>query len=455
MESKKLGARLWVAIILIGLIGQLAWAIENQYINLWVFSQTGDANHISWMTTASAIVATATTFFMGALSDKLGKRKLFIALGYTIWGVMVSLFGVMSLKNLLPLNGNDYAKAFLAVGIMNVVVDCLMTFFGSTSNDAAFNAFVTDQTNEKNRPLVESIISVMPLFAMAIMFVVGGMLGLPGAMGEAESATDFAIRISEPWFIFFLAVGILTTAVGVACFFLLPKDNIAPSRDEKYIKKLVTGFLPKTIKSNVGFYLVLLTFLFFNIAVDSFMPYYLVYFQSTLGIVEGDFFSAMAIIIGVSSAIVIALGAFLDRIGKMKVIFPAILVMGGGALGFFLCGAEKPLAILSGVLLMTGYLVGTAALGAELRDQTPKNDVGSTQGVRMVFCVLLPMAIGANLSTAAFQSKYENEFGQIVAKPDKWMFIVTLGAALLAIIPAVVLVLYKRKKQNQEANVTE
>ena len=454
MENKKLGPRLWAAIILVGLVGQLAWAIENQYINLWVFSQTGDAKHITWMTTASAIVATATTFFMGALSDKLGKRKLFISLGYVIWGVMVALFGVMSLTNMLPLAGNDYAKAFFIVGIMNVIVDCMMTFFGSTANDAAFNAFVTDRTNEKNRPFVESVISVMPLFAMAIMFVLGGVLGIPGAAKEGESATEFALRISSPWFIFFLIVGILTVAVGIACFFLLPKDTIAPARGEKYIKKLVVGFLPKTIKANVGFYLVLLTFLCFNIAVDSFMPYYLVYFQSSLGIVEGDFFGAMAIIIGVSSAIVITLGAFLDKIGKMKVIFPAMFVMAGGALGFFLCGANKPWAIISGVLLMTGYLVGTAGLGAELRDQTPENDVGSTQGVRMVFCVLLPMAIGSNLSNFAFRSTYENEFGQLVDKPDKWMFIVTISAALLAIIPAIALTIYKKKRANQ-ANVTK
>ena len=36
MENKKLGAKLWIAIILIGIAGQLSWAIENQYINLWV-----------------------------------------------------------------------------------------------------------------------------------------------------------------------------------------------------------------------------------------------------------------------------------------------------------------------------------------------------------------------------------------------------------------------------------
>ena len=47
-----LGKRVWLSIILVGFIGQLAWAIENQYINLWVYSQSGDANHINWMTNA-------------------------------------------------------------------------------------------------------------------------------------------------------------------------------------------------------------------------------------------------------------------------------------------------------------------------------------------------------------------------------------------------------------------
>ena len=59
-------------------------------------------------------------------------------------------------------------SASLMVGIVNTVVDCVMTFFGSTSNDACFNAHVTDVTNEHNRPKVESILSVM--------LVAGGVL---------------------------------------------------------------------------------------------------------------------------------------------------------------------------------------------------------------------------------------------------------------------------------------
>ena len=165
-NEKRLGARRWISFILIGLAGQLAWAIENQYINLWVFSQSGDVRHITWMTIASAVMATLTTFLIGALSDRLGKRKLFISLGYTIWGLFVFFFGLISFQNMSALANGDGATAIILVGVLNTVVDCAMTFFGSTGNDACFNSMVTDQTNEKNRPFVESVLSILPLMQL-------------------------------------------------------------------------------------------------------------------------------------------------------------------------------------------------------------------------------------------------------------------------------------------------
>ena len=446
-DQSKLGTRRWFAIILIGLFGQIAWAIENNYINLWVFSQSHDAAHITWMTMASAVVATLTTFFIGALSDKLGKRKVFIAAGYTIWGVTVFAFGFMSLTNMANMAGGDMVQGILLVGVMNVIVDCVMTFFGSSANDAAFNAYVTDETNEKNRPLVESVLSVMPLFAMAIMLGVGMILGIPGEQGDVSNA-DWAQKVAEPWFIFFLIFGIATTIIGIVSFFLLPKDHIAPNREDHYFKHMVKGFAPKTVKSNPLFYIALLTFMLFNIAVDSFMPYILVYVQDLEAVNRSiGFMGAMAIIFGVAAAIVLALGANLKKIGPMKVLFPSIGVMLLGALLFFLVGDAVVGVVFAGIALMGGYLTGTTVLGAKIRDLTPEDDVGALQSVRMVFVVMIPMIAGSNISLLFFETSetIDPSTGTNTRVPNKWMFLVTMIACALTFVPAIWLAIADKK----------
>ena len=446
--NKKLGAKKWLAFILVGLAGQLAWAIENNYINLWVYSQSGRADFINWMTVASSIVATVTTFLMGALSDRLGKRRIFIAGGYTFWGFFVFAFALASLQNGVSICGEG-ANALLWVGIMNVVIDCVMTFLGSTGNDACFNAMVTEQTNEKNRPFVETVLSVLPLAALIMMMGIGMIFGVPGTKLDSETMAEYASRVSSPWLYFFLICGIITTLVGVASFFILPKDKTIKDQRGGYFKNLAYGFLPGSIKKHGRFYIALLAFLFFNIAVDSFMPYYMVYFQS---FEEVNFYLAMGIIVAVAVVGSIAVGAFLDKIGHLKALIPAILVMAGGALLLFLSQAPWGL-ILGGCLLMLGYLVGTAVLGAEIRDQTPEEKAGSLQGVRMVFAVLLPMIIGSNISLAVFQQPGFDAYGQQTKTPDHWMFLVTCISCLLTIIPSIWLILANKKakeKPNQD-----
>ncbi|MGN1262278.1 MAG: MFS transporter, partial [Candidatus Enteromonas sp.] len=365
-ETKKEKARRISAILLLGLFGQIAWAIENNYINLWVFSQSHNTDHIAWMTTGSAIVATLATFFVGALSDRLGKRKPFIAGGYTIWGIFVFLFGVMSLPNMEVLGGSR-ATGLILVGVMNLVVDCVMTFFGSSANDACFNAFVTEATNEKERPFLETLLSVMPLVSLGIMMLAGLALGIPDASKtEAE--------IAGPWFTFFLLFGALTTLVGIVSFFLLPKDKVVPCRQEGYFSHMVSGFKPSSVKANPSFYIALLSFLCFNVAVDAFLPYFMVYFQNLPSFSGTNFYVALGSIMGAASLLVILLGAFLEKIGKRKVLVPAVVLMAIGAIGLFFSGDDLGWSIGLGILLIGGYLVGTASLGAEIRDQTPAGD---------------------------------------------------------------------------------
>ena len=275
--------------------------------------------------------------------------------------------------------------------------------------------------------------------------LLGLSLGLPGD-STGLSQSEFAMKVDSSWLIFFLICGLLTTSVGIISFFLLPKDNIAPNREKNYLYNLLDGFRPQTIKANPLFYVCLLLFLFFNIAVDSFLPYYLVYFQEGLGFAGISFYGAMAIIIGVSSLLVILAGLFMDKLGKMKFLFPAIIAMALGALGLFFSGTNKYFAVFAAVVLMAGYLIGTAAIGARLRDETPEDKVGSLQGVRMIFAVMLPMVIGSNISLACFQDIYVNEYGQEAARPDKWMFIVTMVSSLIALAPAILLLVLDKRK---------
>ena len=67
--------RFFSALVLFGLMGQVAWVVENMYFNVFIYNMfSASASDISLMVAASSIVATVTTIFIGALSDRIGKR---------------------------------------------------------------------------------------------------------------------------------------------------------------------------------------------------------------------------------------------------------------------------------------------------------------------------------------------------------------------------------------------
>ena len=71
--------KFWIALVLFGLVGQVAWVVENMYLNVFIYNMfRATADDISTMVAASAISAALTTILIGALSDRVGKRKLFM-----------------------------------------------------------------------------------------------------------------------------------------------------------------------------------------------------------------------------------------------------------------------------------------------------------------------------------------------------------------------------------------
>lgn len=182
----KLGGRTWAALLTFGLVGQIAWVIENMYFNVFLYNTiSGDTSMIAAMVAWSAVTATVTTLVMGALSDRLGRRKAFIVAGYLLWGVSIGAFALIK--------SSPVAAAAHSAAVLVVVLDCVMTFFGSTANDAAFNAWVTDVTVPENRGRVETVLAIMPLVAMLVVF--GALDGLTQA---------------GSWWLFFLIVGGVT-----------------------------------------------------------------------------------------------------------------------------------------------------------------------------------------------------------------------------------------------------
>ena len=96
MKKTKMTSKFWLALTIFSLVGQVAWVVENMYFNVFIYKMfNASASEISLMVGASSVAATLTTILIGALSDKIGKRKLFICAGYMIWGVSIWSFSLL------------------------------------------------------------------------------------------------------------------------------------------------------------------------------------------------------------------------------------------------------------------------------------------------------------------------------------------------------------------------
>ena len=193
-SASKISFRTWTAFVVYGLIGQIAWTIENNYLNVFIYKTvTYNPDAIAVMVAASAVIATLATLFMGALSDKLGKRKVFMAAGYIIWGITITLFGFIKKQSVAKLF--PAADAVTLTVTFIVMLDCLMTYIGSTANDAAFNAWVTDVTVPSNRGRAEGLLATMPLLSMLVVFgLLDGLTQKGKWIGSSYRGRLFSLR---------------------------------------------------------------------------------------------------------------------------------------------------------------------------------------------------------------------------------------------------------------------
>ena len=430
--------RFWIALFVFSLMGQIAWVVENMYFNVFIYQMFhASESDIALMVQASAVAAALTTLLIGALSDRLGKRKAFITAGYVLWGVSILLFAALRvdwIENLFPAAAKETARA-ASIGIALVIAfDCLMTFFGSTANDACFNAWLTDSTDETNRGKAEGVNSMMPLLAILVVF--GGTMWM-----EKRNAAH--------WTILFLIIGGIVLATGILGFFLIDEPERRETPQDGYFKTLFYGFCPRVVSGNPDLYLTLLAFTVFGISIQVFMPYLILYYTEALHLDNYVMIMAPAILL---AAVATALyGRVYDRIGYRRALIPSLLVLLAGYAVLFLFD-HVALVFVGSLLMMCGYLCGMAVFGARIRDCTPVGMAGRFQGLRIIGQVLIPGVIGPEIGKLVLRGarRVANEDGTFSFVPNADIFL-WAGIVLLPIAILIVLELLRGRKAVRDA----
>ena len=327
------------------------------------------------------------------------------------------------------------ASSAAAVGVALVIImDCVMTFFGSSANDACFNAWLTDSTDETNRGRAAGINAMMPLLAVLVVF--GGFMG-------------FDLSQSESWTVIFTIIGVVVTLIGVLGIFLIEDKAVRSDENQNYFRNILYGFRPSVVRKNGKLYAVLAATAAFNISIQVFMPYLIIYYRESLAM--DNYVLVMAPAILLAAIFTLFYGRVYDKKGFRTAVIPVVVLLMAGYILLYFTRSTVPV-FLGSLLMMCGNLGGGAIFGAALRDYTPKNKAGMFQGLRIFGCVLVPGVIGPAIGAAVLRNaqQIQNDDGTFSFLPNANIFLAALvSTALLWLV--LILLLRSMKKEARHA----
>jgi len=415
-SSPRITARTWFVMTTLALTGQIAWAVENSWFNTFVYDTiTPDPRPVAWMVAGSAITATLTTLLMGTLSDRTrsrwGRRRPFILFGYILWGISTVLFPTVA-----------YIKVSSLAIVMVVVADSLMTFFGSTANDAAFNAWTTDIATSDTRGRVEGVLNLSVFLAQIVAMVAAGIL------------ID-----SLGYFVFFYTLGGIVIVVGLVAGSLLQDVPLPPESDEPrrpFLSEFAELFDVNILKQNRALFIILLFIMLSNIGMQVSLPYLIVYLENYVGVTKSEFsIIGGAVMLG-SAVFAIPFGLLADKWNKRNMIFFATIVSSLGGILLSLV-RSLPMLSLTGLLWQAFSVAMSIASVAWLKDLLPEQNRGKFLGIRMIFWIAIPMVVGSWLGSTLIQNFGipTTSNGQAGFIPPPIIFQVGSVISLLALIP--------------------
>ena len=418
MKITRIPRKTTIIIFLLGIAGQLAWAIENSWFNVFVFEEiTPDPAPVAWMVAVSAITATFTTLIMGSVSDKTrtkwGRRKPFIVGGYIMWGIITAIFPTVALIHQI------------GVGIVMVIImDAVMTFFGSTANDAAFNAWTTDISDSSNRGTIQAYLAICALIGNAIGLVAAGIL--------IERYGFFA---------FFYLMGAIVSIIGIIIAKLLEEPSNL-EEDKNAVQTTVFAdlrdtFRRKTISENKYLYLVLMNMALSAIGGQVYMPYVFVFLEYFLGIDKSAVALVGGIVILIAAISCIFIGFNVQKVNRRDALI-VIAIMNlfvGLAIPYIV--ESLPLLVILLAFQTIFQMGGLIYINSWLQDLYPAKNRGKFQGIRLIFMVMIPMIIGPPIgaylvTTYGIPTIINDNAGFI---PTPIIFQVGATIAVLSVIP--------------------
>ena len=431
----------WLMVWGLGIAGQICWNIENQWFNTFVYAKIAkDPTIISWMVAISATATTISTFIFGCVSDRQGKRKSLVAVGYILWGIFTIAFGLTQYITGGQLT-ND-GKLIMVAGFAIVAADAIMSFFGSMGNDIGFNAWINDHMNDKNRGQLGAALATQPVIGTIAGTVIGGML---------VGADDNYMRL-------FLVMGIAVIAFGFYALFAMKdspdlKPSVRGTFKEQFFSILdVKSYMKHRELVWVNFSLAMY-FIAFNMYfthLGNYMIYYLGFTADMMGYIEGiALVAAMLLCIPATNLLNDDKAPLLCNLSVI-VTFVGVMI-----LGIFIRPENvNPATLWNPVLLIgvffvgVGYVLFLQSITVWGKQLYPEDSRGQFEGIRIIFFVLIPMIVAPLFSNPIIKrsGEFVDENGFTEYLPTYAIFLAGAVAVLLTFIP-----LYFASKAKKES----
>lgn len=450
MNNKKSGknnGNFWLLLWGLGLAGQICWNVENQWFNTFIYAKIArDSNIVTIMVITSALVTTLSTFLFGTLSDRIGKRRKFVSIGYICWGIATILFGLTEF-----ISGGQVStgsKLSVLAAVLVIVADDIMSFFGSMGNDAGYSAWSNDMTNDTNRGQVGAVLAVLPVIGTVLGTIVGGML----------------VGSDNNYQLLFWVMGLFVIATGVlSLLFLKDAPHVVPHKEGTFWQQFSQVFRFKDMLKQRELLMACLTSTVFFIAFNIYFTHmgnWLIYrmgFDATgMGLIEGIglLLASLLVIPGIKlinsnkTPILAAISIVLNFIGVVYIYFTIRPDTVDPSNLFTL--TNLPLFI--GVFLAgAGYILIVQSLTMWVKELYPEEAKAQFEGIRVAFFTLLPMFGGTILGNIIVKNgsgTFVNDYGITENIPTESIYGWAAIIVLFAFIPLVVASkdYFKRKK---------